>query len=308
MELLGSRQGAVKKILLLSDGEANAGVRDEEGFRRLASRARDMDCSISSIGVDVDYNERIMFAVAQESNGRHYFVENASGLPRIFDEELQSLVSTVASNVEVEIDLADGVEVVEILDRSFRRQGDKVVVPFGALAAGDRRTLLARLRLSRSQPGLRPIADVALRYTDLVAGEPGECQGELVARATVDRSEVSDLDPLVEARLARAETVRAIARANEEFESGNVSAAQSILEESRTRIRKRHSGAATKSGLVGRAKAKFEADFERQFDAFESAESGFGQAQQASPAAPATSREGKASIRRNADAFDDLSL
>src|SRR5690606_17839869 len=67
MSALRGRDGMVKRVLLLSDGEATAGVRDVEGFRRLAARAREMDCAITSIGVDVDYNERIMSALALES-------------------------------------------------------------------------------------------------------------------------------------------------------------------------------------------------------------------------------------------------
>ena len=74
MSVIGRRTGAVNRILLLSDGEANAGIRDAEGFFGLAERARGMDTTVSSIGVDIDYNEQLMLAVAQGSNGRHYFV------------------------------------------------------------------------------------------------------------------------------------------------------------------------------------------------------------------------------------------
>ncbi|HET6583603.1 MAG TPA: VWA domain-containing protein [Nannocystaceae bacterium] len=305
MELLGRGEtGAVQRILLLSDGEANSGIRDVDGFRRLGDRARTMETAVSSIGVDVDYNERVLFALAQASNGRHYFVDNPSGLPRIFDDELQSLVSTVASNASVDIQLAPGVTVAQVFDRSFDQRGDVVTVPFGAFGAGDEKTVLLRLRVPASDSGRRPIADVRMRYADLVTGKPGDCTGELVAMLSRDASDVSPLDPLVETRLARSETTAALALANEQFARGDVDLARSTLSSNRGRIRSRRDEAS--GAAPAPAKAAVEKDFERQIGALEQAEAEFGNAATVSPSAPQDSRSGKEQVRRNADLFDDL--
>src|SRR4029079_15066993 len=77
MAALRARTGMVDRVLLLSDGEPTAGVKDIDGFRRIAASARAMDCPISSIGVDLDYNERVLATLALDSNGQHYFAENA---------------------------------------------------------------------------------------------------------------------------------------------------------------------------------------------------------------------------------------
>ena len=45
MATLRSRSDMLQRILLLSDGEPTAGVRDIEGFRRIAAVARGMNCS-----------------------------------------------------------------------------------------------------------------------------------------------------------------------------------------------------------------------------------------------------------------------
>jgi Ca-activated chloride channel family protein len=145
IEQLQARNNMVNRMLLLSDGEATAGVRDMEGFRRIAERARLMSIPISSIGVDVDYNERLLAALARESNGRHHFVENTSDLSAIFDEELQSLNRTVADAAELSVELAPNVEIIEVFDRVFRREGRRLVVPFGSFSAGERKTLLVKV-------------------------------------------------------------------------------------------------------------------------------------------------------------------
>jgi Ca-activated chloride channel homolog len=300
---MGTRPG-VSRMLLLSDGEANAGIRDVAGFQRLAEQARSRDVAISSIGVDVDYNERVMFAVAQASNGRHYFVENEAGLPRIFDEELDSLVRTVATRAEVELDLAPGVQVLEVMDRSFTRDGNRIFVPFGAFAQGDDKTLLVRLRVPRGDVGERAVAEVRMRYEDLTRARPGDCQGSLVAQLTDQASRVSPLDALVESRIARSETSAALQRANELFAEGDVAAAQRTIDSSRGRIRERRSEASNKADDASRPVV--DADFERQLGALEQADQGFSAA--AAEPAPAASRKGKAQVRSNAGALDELGL
>jgi len=188
MRLLGQRAGMVGRVLLLSDGEATAGVRDVEGFRRVAEDCRRMGASITTIGVDVDYNERIMAALARDSNGRHFFVENPSGLASIFDREMETLASTVANNAELTVDFAPGVFAEHVYDRSSAASGSQVVVPLGAFAASDHKTVLVRLRVPRGSAGERPVAAVRLRFDDLTRGQPGASEGALVAQLTDDES------------------------------------------------------------------------------------------------------------------------
>ncbi len=299
--MMGRGRG-VARMLLLSDGEANSGVRNVPGFRRIAEQARAREVAISSIGVDVDYNERVMFAVAQSSNGRHYFVESPAGLPRIFEQELESLVQTVANGAEVELDLAPGVEVLEVMDRSFTRDGDRVIVPFGSFTQGDNKTLLVRLRVPRGEPGARPVADVRMRYEDLTRGRPGTCDGALALRLTDDRDDVAELDPLVESRLARSETAAALVRANELFSEGDVAAARRTLDRSRGRIRSRKTTAKEKAAPA--AQPFLDDDFDRQLEALEQADQGFGSV--AADPTPQASRKGKAQVRSNAGQLDRL--
>jgi Ca-activated chloride channel family protein len=174
----------VTRMILLSDGEANHGIKDVPGLRALASRMRDRGCSISTIGVDVEFDEKIMAAIASESNGRHYFVANASGLPAIFEEEFDSLLATVARDGELSVDLAPGVEVEQVFDRAFRREGSRVVVPFGTFSAKQEKTVLMKLRVPTDREGTEPVADVSLAYRDLLARRDASSEGQLALLVT----------------------------------------------------------------------------------------------------------------------------
>ena len=317
MTLLRQRSGMVNRILLLSDGEATAGVRDVPGFREIAARCRRMGASVTTIGVDVDYNERVMAAVAQESNGRHFFVENVASLPRIFDQELESLVRTVAKNAEAVIELAPGVQVERVFDRSFRREGNRIVVPLGTFSAADQKSVLVQIRVPRGAEGERSIADVRLAYTDLVSDGPASQQGELIAMMTTDPARASDLDPLVSGRLSRSETVGALEEANRLFAAGKVADARRIVSKKRDELAARGRTSANKAPAKRKKEVSF--DFEQQVAALDEAESGFADAPAASPSpatggsfaqppAPAQSREGKAAVRRNQSAASDLAF
>lgn len=307
----GQPQTRIKRMLLLSDGEATAGVRDVSGFTQIASRARDMGCSITSIGVDVDYNQRIMSALAVQSNGRHYFVENAAGLPTIFDQELRSLVSTVATNAEMRVALSPGVQVLQVFDRAFRREGNTLVVPMGMFTANDEKTLLVKVRIPRGAEGDRPIADVSLSFRDLVKSGQGSCSGKLQASLDSDPSKASELDALVGARIGRAETAALLRDANNLFEKGARDKALAALSQKRQELRARRNKLAQRA--APKAKKRVDDDFDGQLAALDKAEDGFATPPPAAapgkPApAPQQTRAGRAQVRANEASAADMAF
>ena len=82
------------------------------------------------------------------------------------------------------------------------------------------------------------------------------------------------------------------------------------IDSSRGRIRSRRVEATSRAPSP--FKAKLEADFEKQIEAFDEADVGFGNAAAnapaAAPAQAADSRDGKRQVRDNADKLDDLGL
>src|SRR5262249_14764035 len=227
---------AVNRILLLSDGEPTAGVRDVEGFKRIAEDCRRMGTSVTTIGVDVSFDERVMSALALSSNGHHFFVADPTGLPSIFDQEMSTLARTVANKAELTVDLAPGVFVEQVFDRAATNNGNQLVVPFGAFSAGEHKTLLARVRVPRSDAGEHAVASVRLRYDDLVDAKPGLCEGLLATRMTTDPSKVSSLDSLVSGRVSTSDTTTALEKANEAFRNGDAAAARGILADEQRRL------------------------------------------------------------------------
>ena len=302
MQLLGQRPGMVGRILLLSDGLATAGVRDLPGFHRLAEDCRRMGASITTIGVDVGYDEKIMAALARDSNGDHFFVPDAATLPGIFDRTMATLTRTVAHHADLIVDLAPGVFVEHVYDRVTAGGGSQVIVPLGAFTAGDHKTALMRLRVPRGQAGERAIAAVRLRYDDLVTDQPGTCEGNLAVRTSTDAAQLTPLDGIVSARVSASETAEALENANVLFRGGRTDDATRLIREQNVRLEMEHMRA--RKSVEPMRMHDLDDAFQRQRDAMGSADRGF---QPASPAAAAPKAGDHAAERQarsnQADAF-----
>ena len=301
---LGRQARRVSRVLLLSDGEATAGVRDLGGFRRIADRARDRGVSISSIGVDLDYNERVLSILATGSNGMHHFVENPVQLASVFQKELDSLTRTVANDTEVTVELAPGVEVERVFDRGFRRDGRRVIVSMGSFSKSEKKTVLLKLRLPGADAGEQRVADVRLAFEDLVDSTGGRCEGSLATMLTDDAASVSDLDALVAGRIGRAETAAALKTANDQANAGDLFGARRTLGNKLRELSKRRQRFA--AAAPKKAKPKVDRDFKAQTEALDQAKNRFdslpddGDAEKSAP--------GKSSIKENEAAANPFEL
>lgn len=319
----------VNRMILLSDGATNHGVRDVLGLRGMAGRMGGKGVTISTIGVDVDFDEKVMAAIAAEANGRHYFVANAASLPQVFSQEFDSLVSSVARDAELSVELSPGVEVVEVFDRTFRREGNRLVVPFGTFGAKQEKTVLVKLRVPTGKDGERPVADVRLAYRDLVKNTDASCNGNLGLLVKSDGTAQGSLDPFVAARVERSRTAQSLTEANKLVEAGRLADARAVLARRRVELKKTESqalAAATSQPFAApkRASKSLDKDFDDQLGAVAAAERNFAPPPAAAgpvggaagggrfapaPARPfQDSREGKAQVRANQAAASDLAF
>jgi Ca-activated chloride channel family protein len=320
----------VNRIVLLSDGATNHGVTDMPGLRTIASRMRDNGLTISTIGVDVDFDEKVMGALAQEGNGKHYFVKDPTKLADIFAEEFDSVLSSIASSAEMVVELEPGVDVAEVFDRGFRREGNKITIPFGAFSARQEKTALLKLKVPTDRPGDQKVAHVRLNYRDLGKRNDALCDGNLALRVTDDEHGQKELDPFVSARLERSRTAQTLSDANKLFEVGRIDEARARLADRKEQlvVREQRAVALAKTDGFGGGPAKntrsVDRDFEEQQAFVAQADKAFAAPQAAArpspivgapggggaaPAPPAQqSAEGKSAVRQNQAAANDMGL
>ncbi len=303
MAALRQNSGMVDRILLLSDGEPTSGIKDVAGFRTLASRARSMGCALSSVGVDVEYNERVLSALALESNGTHYFAENPGDVSRAFDKELSSLSKTTAKDAEVRIALADGVELEQVVDRAFRREGNDVVVPLGTFSENEEKTVLLRIRARSAQDLSMQIARVSLSYAGPTGSRSTET-GNLQAALTTDANLVTPLDSLVEARVTRTESADALIGANQAIAGGDFKSAEEKLNRALNEVREKRKTIASRAPAA--ARPKLDQDLAAQEGALDKAAKDLEAAPK--PGSAGGERAGKVQQKRNVETSNPFRL
>lgn len=241
------REGGVSLVLLLSDGEVTAGVRDPDRFRALASRNADEDIQTTSVGMGVAFNEDLMLSIAREGKGNYHFLRTGADTRTVFAKELDDLTQIVAKAVRLRIVLAPGVGLVRVLgantldavqtrqakadeqkiDRRVadelgiapdrQRQPDepgiKLLIPH--FLRGDSHIVLLEIAVPPGR-GERKLADVFLKYKDLAHRANRQTQTATAITYTPDRTvAVASLNRSVKKNLLGFQTGEALAKAGQ---------------------------------------------------------------------------------------------
>lgn len=99
------------KIVVLSDGQANAGIQDADGFASLALKYLQDGISVSALGIGYDYDSKVMNAIATGGGGLFYHIEDLEKLDDVFKEELRLSSTVKAKNVRLILEIPDLIEI-----------------------------------------------------------------------------------------------------------------------------------------------------------------------------------------------------
>src|SRR5215813_11841876 len=108
------RKDATNRVILLTDGIANQGVIAPEKIVQDSLRFNDEGIDLSTIGVGLDLNKDLLRQLAKSGRGLFHFVEDSQDIEKVFVKEVQSLVSPVASEPNVEIDYDSDLELAQL--------------------------------------------------------------------------------------------------------------------------------------------------------------------------------------------------
>jgi Ca-activated chloride channel family protein len=103
-EAAKSPEGTECQVILLSDGQANAGVHDPAQLAQLAAAATEHLISTSTLGISQGYDEKILSALSERGNGNHFaavtVAEAVTGLNDEFDDLLDSTIKDLRIQIE----------------------------------------------------------------------------------------------------------------------------------------------------------------------------------------------------------------
>lgn len=111
-ELLAKLAGQdVHRVILLSDGCANAGVQDLEQITLQCKTAAQGGVSTSTYGLGEHFNESLMLAMAAAGRGNAYYGQSAADLAEPFAAEFALLTSLCARGLVLKINAPVGIGV-----------------------------------------------------------------------------------------------------------------------------------------------------------------------------------------------------
>ena len=158
----------VNRVILLSDGLANVGPRTPSALGELGSSLIKEGISVSTMGLGLGYNEDLMAQLARRSDGNHIFIEKAEDLAKVFNFEFDHVLSVVAQEVAITINISPEIRPVRVLGREAEINGRPVIVHLNQLYSEQEKYVILEVELPVTKAGqTRKIAQVDVSYANM---------------------------------------------------------------------------------------------------------------------------------------------
>ncbi|MBD0371673.1 MAG: VWA domain-containing protein [Pyrinomonadaceae bacterium] len=156
--------GAINRVLLITDGQANVGLTNTDEIVTQAMGLFQRGVSTSTIGIGEDFQEDLLMPMAQSAGGNAWHVKRAEDLQRIFSIELEGLIAQVAHTVTLGLIPSDGVRLSDVLNDFEMNETGRYKLP--NLQAGSSVDVLVQLRVPAQAAGTkRHLLDLRVGYT-----------------------------------------------------------------------------------------------------------------------------------------------
>jgi Ca-activated chloride channel family protein len=200
--------GRQNRVIFLSDGEATAGIVDDDRIVGMSKAYNELGYSLTTIGMGTNFNPALMRDLSESGSGAFYFLEDPSAVQEVFEEEVQTFLVPLAEDLRIDLDVDSGyrlralygtklgsvlgnsgaidIPTVQIAHRTAieddaggRRGGGGAIiaelVPVSPEAAQERGTV-GHLTLTYNKPGSE---EVVAQEAKILSGlEPGEAPAQ----------------------------------------------------------------------------------------------------------------------------------
>lgn len=194
-----SAAGYLNRILLLTDGEPTAGIKDFGSIVQQVAQQKQNGITVTALGFGSEYNEELMAGIARRSGGNYYFISQPSLIPEVFRRELETLMTITARNVRVRFTMPRGVRCRYVYGAATPQFGNRTVeYPLSDIERGSAVAALSEWEFDRHVPGVYRFARVEVLYDDVVTGRSETLAADATIEFTTDRSRIeAGKDPIV---------------------------------------------------------------------------------------------------------------
>ncbi|HRI08817.1 MAG TPA: VWA domain-containing protein, partial [Nannocystaceae bacterium] len=179
----------INRIVLISDGGANAGITDIDTIAMAAGDNNGDGIYMVGVGVgEAGYNDALMDSVTDAGKGASVFIPNKEEAWKVFGDDFVNTMAVAARDVQVRLDLPPGFEIVKFSGEEYSADPEEVEPQH--LAPND--AMVFHQTIATCAPQLvsdETLVTVTARYKDAVTFEQKEVSaqvsfGELLGEAS----------------------------------------------------------------------------------------------------------------------------
>jgi len=230
--LANAAGNGLRRVILLSDGQANEGLTDPTAISEQCAQWAARGVTTSTYGLGNSFNEELMVAMARAGGGNHYYGDTAEDLMDPFQQELELLSNLCLRDLRMSARVPDGVEVAMVNDLPAAEGGWRLPdLAWGAQAWG-------LLRLKVPATALRPAGERMEVLRVLVSAYSPDGQSVQLERAglalavtTPAAFDALPADELVQRRLTELAAAEAMTRMRDAAARADWDAVDRLLEE-----------------------------------------------------------------------------
>lgn len=141
------------RVILLSDGQANAGITSHSELARHASELLARGVTTSALGIGDDYDEQLLGGIAEAGGGRLLDAETSTEIETVLVAEVGAAALTAADALQLTLTLPPQTMAEPLGSTAARRTLNGMVIPLGALLYGNPRDVYVGLTLPAGEAG-----------------------------------------------------------------------------------------------------------------------------------------------------------
>lgn len=255
-QVAGSRSDAyVNRILVLTDGDPTAGVKEFSAIVGLAAEQKSRGITVSALGFGPDYNEELLAGIARRSSGNYYYISRPELIPEVFRKEMEALLTITAKNVRLRLYLSRWVQLRQFYGYQAVYGNRTAEIQLPDLERGAALSTLCELEFGRRPAGCYRVARAEVTYDDAAgSGMESRLEQELVVEFVTDPSLIaSGANSIVARELEIAQASRNLERTMMGLRTQQITVGAAAAELQRTQLLLTQQGRAEQAQEVGEA-------------------------------------------------------
>lgn len=235
--LTSGATGAVTRLIVFTDGEPTAGIKDYNALVGHVGEIKARGISCTLLGFGYDYNEELLAGMAKRAGGNYYFISRPELIPEVFRTELDKLMTMAARNLVLQLHSARWASIRQIYGHDIAFGQTEVEVALADVEKNMSLGLAIDFDFSNHPLGHYRIAAGRLAYDDAITGKNEIVDIDLVIEFTADKARCSvPQNPEVAQWVEVSRASRVVEKTVMGLKAGDITAAMAIAELQKTQM------------------------------------------------------------------------